>query len=97
MSGKRHLENLKLVTVGKKYPIDEAFSILEKFKGPKFDETINVAFRLGVDTTQADQQVRGATVLPNGIGNKVRVLVFAKGPKAQEAQAAGADFVGAED
>jgi len=96
-NGKRHRKNLELVTMGKKYSIDEAFDILTKFTGPKFDETVNVAVRLGIDTKQADQQVRGATVLPNGIGNKVRVLVFAKGPKATEAQAAGADFVGAED
>ena len=95
--GKRHANNLKLVTVGKKYNLDEAFEVLAKFQGPKFDETINVAFRLGVDTKQSDQQVRGATVLPNGIGNKVRVLVFAKGPKAAEATAAGADFVGSDD
>lgn len=95
--GKRHKKNLELVTEGKKYLIDEAFDLLNKFQGPKFDETINVAFRLGIDTKQSDQQVRGATVLPNGIGNKVRVLVFAKGPKAQEAQTAGADFVGGDD
>jgi large subunit ribosomal protein L1 len=95
--GKRHKKNVALVTLGKRHTIEEALEILEKFQGPKFDETINVAFRLGVDTKQADQQVRGATVLPNGLGNKVRVLVFAKGPKAQEATAAGADYVGAED
>lgn len=94
---KRHKANLENVKLGKKYTLDEAFAILEKFKAPKFDETVNVAFRLGVDTSQSDQQVRGATVLPNGLGNKVRVLVFAKGAKAQEAQTAGADFVGAED
>jgi len=95
--GKRHKKNLELLTVGKKYLIDEAFELVNKFQGPKFDETINVAFRLGIDTKQSDQQVRGATVLPNGVGNKVRVLVFAKGPKAQEATAAGADFVGSDD
>lgn len=97
MANKRHKKNLSLVTLGKKYSLDEAFDILEKFQGPKFDETINVAFRLGVDTKQADQQVRGASVLPNGLGNKVRVLVFAKGQKATDAQSAGADYVGAED
>ena len=97
MSGKRHKKNNELVTLGKKYTTDEAFAILAKFQAPKFDETINVAFRLGVDTKQGDQQVRGATVLPNGSGRKVRVLVFAKGAKATEAQTAGADFVGAED
>jgi large subunit ribosomal protein L1 len=94
---KRHKKNLALVTPGKRLSLDEALDILEKFQAPKFDETINVAFRLGIDTKQADQQVRGATVLPNGLGNKVRVLVFAKGPKAQEATTAGADYVGAED
>ncbi len=97
MASRRHKKNLEAVTPGKKYTLDEAFSILEKFQGPKFDETINVAFRLGVDPKQSDQQVRGATLLPNGVGNKVRVLVFAKGAKATEAEAAGADFVGAED
>jgi large subunit ribosomal protein L1 len=97
MANKRHKKNLELVTLGKKYSIEEAFDILEKFQAPKFDETVNVAFRLGVDTKQADQQVRGASVLPNGLGNKVRIVVFAKGPKATEAQTAGADFVGAED
>ena len=96
-NGKRHRKNLEFVTMGKKYSLDEAFEILTKFQGPKFDETVNIAVRLGIDTKQADQQVRGATVLPNGIGNKVRVLVFAKGPKATEAEAAGADFVGSDE
>ncbi len=96
-AGKRHRKNAELVTLGKKYTLDEAFAILEKFAAPKFDETINLAVRLGIDVKQADQQVRGATVLPNGVGKKVRVLVFAKGAKATEATAAGADFVGAED
>lgn len=86
-----------MVSEGQKYSLEEAFDVLEKFQGPKFDETINVAFRLGIDPKQADQQVRGATVLPNGIGKKVRVLVFAKGPKAKEAEEMGADYVGAED
>ncbi len=97
MASKRHRQNLTLVKPGQRYNVEDAFSILESFKGPKFDETINVAFRLGVDPKQSDQQVRGATVLPNGLGNKTRVLVFAKGAKATEAQGAGADFVGAED
>lgn len=96
-SGKRHAKNAELVTLGKRYLLDEALEILEKFQAPKFDETINLSVRLGIDVKQADQQVRGATVLPNGVGKKVRVLVFAKGPKATEAQTAGADFVGAED
>ncbi len=96
-AGKRQKKNLELVDVLKKYSVDEAFEILEKFQAPKFDETVNVAFRLGIDVKQADQQVRGAAVLPNGLGKKLRVLVFAKGPKATEATEAGADFVGAED
>jgi large subunit ribosomal protein L1 len=95
--GKRQKKNLELVDVTKKYSVEEAFAIIESFTAPKFDETINVAFRLGIDVKQADQQVRGATVLPNGLGKKVRVLVFAKGPKATEATEAGADFVGADD
>ncbi len=95
--GKRQKKNLELFDATKRYTMDEAFTLLESFKGPKFDETVNVAFRLGIDVKQADQQVRGATVLPNGLGKKVRVLVFARGPKATEAQEAGADFVGAED
>ncbi len=93
-ASKRHQNNMKLVDVNKKYTVDEAVDILGKFTGPKFDETVNVAFRLGVDTKQADQQVRGAAVLPHGLGKKVRVLVFAKGAKAQEAKDAGADFIG---
>jgi large subunit ribosomal protein L1 len=96
-AGKRQKKNLELVDVMKRYSLDEAFEIIEKFQAPKFDETVNVAFRLGVDVKQADQQVRGASVLPNGLGKKLRVLVFAKGPKATEAQEAGADFVGADD
>jgi large subunit ribosomal protein L1 len=94
---KRHEKNLALYNSEKKYLANEGFAILEKFAGTKFDETINVAFRLGIDVKQADQQVRGATTLPNGLGKKVRVVVFAKGPKVQEAQDAGADFVGADD
>lgn len=97
MTSKRHKKNLELFDQDKKYLLADAMEIVEKFEGPKFDETINVAFRLGIDVKQADQQVRGATTLPNGLGRKVRVLVFAKGPKAEEAQGAGADFVGAED
>lgn len=97
MTSKRHAKNLASYNSEKKYLADEAFAIVEGFAGTKFDETINVAFRLGVDVKQADQQVRGATTLPNGLGKKVRVVVFAKGPKAQEATDAGADFVGADD
>lgn len=94
---KRHKKNLELTTLGKKYTLEEALDIYSKFGAPKFDETVNVALRLGIDVKQSDQQVRGATVLPNGTGKKVKILVFAKGPKATEAQNAGADYVGAED
>ncbi|MBS1985293.1 MAG: 50S ribosomal protein L1 [Bdellovibrionales bacterium] len=94
---KRTKHNLTLVQPEKKYTIDESLATIAKFKPAKFDETVNVAVRLGIDVKQSDQQVRGATVLPNGLGNKVRVVVFAKGPKATEAQSAGADFVGADD
>jgi large subunit ribosomal protein L1 len=97
MAGKRQKANLALVDREKKYTLAEALEVLAKFQGPKFDETVNIAVRLGVDVKQADQQVRGATVLPNGVGRKVRVLVFAKGAKATEAEAAGADFVGGDE
>jgi len=79
------------------YPIDEALGLLKQTAFAKFDETVDVSVRLGVDPRKADQMVRGAVVLPNGLGKTVRVVVFAKGEKAQEAQAAGADYVGAED
>ncbi|NCN26807.1 50S ribosomal protein L1 [bacterium] len=95
--GKRHKKNLALLEEGKKYSTPEAFGLLEKFEAPKFDETIHVAIRLGIDPKKADQQVRGATVLPNGVGTTNRVLVFAKGPKATEAQEAGADHVGGDE
>ena len=94
---KRYKKNAALVDPNKKYTLVEAFEILTKFENAKFDETVNVAFRLGIDTKQSDQQVRGATVLPNGVGKKTRIIVFAKGDKATEAQNAGADVVGAED
>jgi len=97
MASKRHKKNLELLETGKLYSLNEAFELLQKFEGPKFDETINLAMRLSVDTSKADQQVRGATVLPHGVGKKVRILVFAKGDKGQEAEACGADFVGGDD
>ena len=81
----------------KKYSLNEAFDILMAGKSAKFDESIDFAFRLGIDPKQSDQQVRGAVALPNGLGKEVRVLVFAKGPKEAEAKTAGADFVGADD
>ena len=95
--GKRYVESAKLVDRANLYDVDEAVSILKKTASAKFDETIEAHIRLGVDGRHADQQVRGAVVLPHGTGKTVRILVFAKGPKADEAQAAGADFVGAEE
>ncbi|NLN56042.1 MAG: 50S ribosomal protein L1 [Clostridiales bacterium] len=81
----------------KVYEVDEALSLACTISKAKFDETVEVHIRLGVDSRHADQQVRGAVVLPNGTGKKVRTLVFAKGDKAKEAEEAGSDFVGAED
>ncbi|WP_144462735.1 50S ribosomal protein L1 [Siminovitchia fortis] len=92
--GKKYLEALKLVDRSKAYAIDEAIELVKKTDFAKFDATVEVAFRLGVDPKKADQQIRGAVVLPNGTGKTQRVLVFAKGEKAKEAEAAGADYVG---
>ncbi len=79
------------------YDVEEGLQVISKFPKAKFDETVEAHIRLGVDSRHADQQVRGAVVLPNGTGKTVRVLVFAKGDKAKEAEAAGADYVGAEE
>jgi large subunit ribosomal protein L1 len=98
--GKKYLAAAKLVDVTKRYSVDEAVNLLQKGAEAtkrKFDETVDVAIRLGVDPKHADQMVRGAVVLPHGIGKSVRVAVFAKGDKAREATEAGADVVGAED
>ncbi len=95
--GKKYKENLKLVDRTALYSADEAMDILIKAAKAKFDETAEAHIRLGVDSRHAEQQVRGAVVLPHGTGKTVRVLAFAKGEKAEEAEAAGADFVGAED
>ncbi|KAF0824031.1 50S ribosomal protein L1 [Cytobacillus firmus] len=92
--GKKYAEAAKLVDSSKAYPIAEAIELTKKTNFAKFDATVEVAFRLGVDPKKADQQIRGAVVLPNGTGKTQRVLVFAKGEKAKEAEAAGADFVG---
>ena len=95
--GKRFLEAEKLLENGKKYTAEEAIGLALKMPKAKFDETVELHVKLGVDSKQADQQVRGTVVLPNGTGKTLRVLVFAKGDKAKEAEAAGADFVGAEE
>ena len=95
--GKRYQESLKLIEKGTSYEAKQAFELIEKMPKPKFDETVEAHFKLGVDSKHADQQVRGVIVLPHGTGKTQRVLVFAKGDKAKEAEAAGADFVGAEE
>lgn len=96
-AGKKYIESTKLVERTKLYEPNEALDLVCKTAKAKFDETIELHVRLGVDSRHADQQVRGAVVLPNGTGKKVRTLVFAKGDRAKEAEAAGADYVGAED
>lgn len=95
--GKKYLEAAKKREPGKRYPVDEAMNLVVATATAKFDETVEVAVRLGVNPAHADQMVRGAVVLPNGLGKTVRVLVFAKGEKEKEALEAGADFVGGED
>ena len=95
--GKKYVDSAKLIDRTKLYEVDEALDIAVKTATAKFDETVEVHVRLGVDSRHADQQVRGAVVLPNGTGKTVRTLVFARGDKAEAAKAAGADFVGAED
>ena len=95
--GKKYTEAAKMIDRAAQYDVAEAVSLVKKTAVAKFDETVEAHVRLGVDGRQADQQVRGAVVLPHGTGKTVRVLVFAKGDKATEAEAAGADFVGAEE
>lgn len=94
---KKYQDALKLVDIEKLYEPEEALELIKKTATAKFDETVEVAVRLGVDPKHADQQVRGAVVLPYGTGKSKKVLVFAKGEKAKEAETAGADVVGAED
>ena len=95
--GKKYVEGSKLIENGKFYDTDEAVEIAVKTGTAKFDETVEIHVRLGVDSRHADQQVRGAVVLPNGTGKTVRTLVFAKADKADAAKAAGAEYVGAEE
>jgi len=95
--GKKYLDSAKLVEQNKQYDVDEALDLAVKTKVAKFDETLEIHIRLGVDSRHADQQVRGAVVLPNGTGKTVRTLVICKGDKVKDAEAAGADYVGAED
>lgn len=97
-TGKKYAAAAKMIDRSKKYGLSEGFDLLPKMKvSTKFDETVDIAVRLGVDPKHADQMVRGAVNLPHGTGKTVRVVVFAKGDKAREAQDAGASFVGAED
>ena len=95
--GKKYAESAKLVDRAKLYDMGESLELLKQISKAKFDETVEVHVKLGVDGRHADQQVRGAVVLPHGIGKTKKVLVIAKGEKATEAEAAGADFVGSED
>jgi len=95
--GKKYVEKAKLVDPQRLYDTVDAIDLVQKTSVAKFDETVEAHIRLGVDSRHADQQVRGAVVLPHGTGRKVRVLVFAKADKAVEAEQAGADYVGAED
>ncbi|NPC90825.1 50S ribosomal protein L1 [Bacillus sp. WMMC1349] len=95
--GKKYVEAAKLVERTKAYDVNEAIELVKKTNTAKFDATVEAAFRLGVDPRKNDQQIRGAVVLPNGTGKTQRVLVFAKGEKAKEAEAAGADYVGDTD
>ncbi len=95
--GKKYNAGAQLIEAGKQYDPAEALDLVVKTASAKFDETIELHVKLGVDSRHADQQVRGAVVLPHGTGKKVRVLVFAKGEKATEAENAGADYVGAEE
>lgn len=92
--GKKYIESKKLIEEQKLYDIAEAITLVKQTGKAKFDETVELSIRLGVDPRHADQQIRGAVVLPHGTGKVIRVLVFAKGDKAEEARAAGADYVG---
>lgn len=95
--GKNYKESVKLFDKQELHDVDQAMELVQKTAKAKFDETVEAHFKMGLDGRHADQQIRGAIVLPHGTGNTKRVLVFAKGPKATEAEEAGADYVGAEE
>jgi len=97
MKAKRVIENTKLVDKTRRYSIDEAIDVMKATKKTKFNETVEIAMSLGVDPKKSDQMVRGAATLPNGTGKTVKILVFANGDKAKEAEEAGADFIGEDD
>ncbi len=94
---KRYRAAAERIDRDKVYPLTEAIGLLKECEGPKFDESVELAINLGVDPKHADQMVRGAIVLPHGVGKDIRILVFAKGEKEKEAKAAGADYVGGEE
>jgi large subunit ribosomal protein L1 len=95
--GKKYRNDVPKIESQKRYPLEEALELLDELTKAKFDETVELALRLGIDPKQTDQMVRGACTLPHGLGKKIRVAVFARGEKAKEAEEAGADVVGAED
>ena len=95
--GKRYRAALTNIDRSKRYPLDEAIRLTTESAKAKFDETLEIAVRLGVDPRQADQNIRGTVILPHGTGKSVRILVFAKGEKECEARDAGADYIGGED
>lgn len=94
---RRYQEGADKVERGKRYPVEEGIALLKSINGPKFDESVELAVRIGIDPKKTDQLVRGSVSLPNGTGKEIKIAVFADGAKAEEAKAAGADFVGAAD
>ena len=96
-SSKRHLENVKKINKLERYPLEDAVALLKQMKPSKFNESVEIMMKLGVDPRKSDQMVRGSVSLPKGIGKEVKVLVFAEGELADDAQKAGADYVGSVD